>query len=117
MTIKVSGVNEGGYLCSKKPLLEDVVIKHVKQALKKNGIKFYDVIPPEEYGMCEVKADVGEFRMDFWVLKSPKTVSHTGWVEGTGRADLSKYNKSKNICDVWFEVQDMEIFLFKKEGE
>jgi len=113
IVLELTDIYEGGYLCSrKKPFIDDVIEENIKYILKKNKIPFDDIVIPPGGALYEIDIENGTYQLEFEVLGK---TDYYGTAYGHGIADLSKYQKTKDECDIYFEIYDMTIELNKKE--
>jgi len=118
MEYEVYDIFEGGYLCARsgKPFIEDKVRENIEYALKEHGVweEGMSVVIPAG-ALAEADCENGVYQYDFEVFNGLDKVVYHGTAYGTLVCYLDEYKKSKDICDIYAELNDMTVELHKVE--
>ena len=115
---EVSDIMEGGYLCVHKgrPFYEDVIRKNIEWVLRRDKIiKGKEKVGIPAGALCEVNCEDEFYQCDFLVFDETGRIIYRGTSYGHAICDLSEFNKTKDPCDIYAEIKDMNVELHKGE--
>lgn len=112
---EITDIFESGYLCvGKDGFVDKIVEKNIEEVLRRDDVlkRGWDVvIPVGAHG--EVNCKEGFYQYDFQVMDEHGNVVFAGTAYGSTRCDMSKYERTRDECDIKAEIIDMTVELYK----